>query len=180
MPFEWEQEYGEAPVNPGASSFSADGPPLAVLHLWPYRSLPRRGFAGILGLAFLLLMIPLFPLIGSALLWGLLPFALGALWALWYFLEKSYRDGEILEELTIWSDRIRLVRSAPSAGHQEWQANTYWAAVNMHKTGGPVPVDVTLKGDGREVEIGAFLSEEERLRLYDELQRALAKAKSRS
>ena len=40
----------------------------------------------------------------------------------------------------------------------------------MHETGGPVPHYVTLSGNGREVEIGAFLSEEERVELFSELQ----------
>jgi uncharacterized membrane protein len=35
---------------------------------------------------------------------------------------------------------------------------------------------VTLKGMGREVEIGAFLSEDERIELYIELHKALKKA----
>jgi uncharacterized membrane protein len=39
----------------------------------------------------------------------------------------------------------------------------------MHPKGGPVPNYVTLSGNGREVEIGAFLSEEERKALYDDL-----------
>ena len=46
----------------------------------------------------------------------------------------------------------------------------------MHETDGPVPHYVTLKGMGREVEIGAFLSEEERITLYDDLSAALKKA----
>jgi uncharacterized membrane protein len=43
----------------------------------------------------------------------------------------------------------------------------------MHERGGPVPNYVTLTGDGREVEIGAFLSEEERISLFDELTKKL-------
>jgi uncharacterized membrane protein len=43
----------------------------------------------------------------------------------------------------------------------------------MHKHGGPVPNYVTLTGDGREVEIGAFLSEEERIALYGDLTQKL-------
>ena len=46
----------------------------------------------------------------------------------------------------------------------------------MHKTGGPVPNYVTLSGKGREVEIGAFLSEDERVSLFGELEDALFKA----
>ena len=43
-------------------------------------------------------------------------------------------------------------------------------ACSLHETGGPVPNYVTLSGNGREVEIGAFLSEDERVELFSELQ----------
>ena len=46
----------------------------------------------------------------------------------------------------------------------------------MHEKGGPVPHYVTLSGKGREVEIGAFLSEDERKALYGELSDALRQA----
>lgn len=56
---------------------------------------------------------------------------------------------------------------------QEWECNIYWARAQMHEHGGPVPHYVTLTGDGRKVEIGAFLSEVERVALYGELLTAL-------
>jgi uncharacterized membrane protein len=45
--------------------------------------------------------------------------------------------------------------------------------VLKYDTDGPVPHYVTLQGAGREVEIGAFLSEDERCALYDELRREI-------
>ncbi len=41
--------------------------------------------------------------------------------------------------------------------------------MDLHPEGGPVENYVTLTGGGREVEIGAFLSEEERLSLFEDL-----------
>nr|WP_260518388.1 DUF2244 domain-containing protein [Aliiroseovarius sp. M344] len=154
------------------------GGPKAELHLWPFRSLPRRGFVWVMGMGFALMLIPLLALLGSATLWWLLPFALGAMGALWFFIEKSYKDGEILEELLIWSDRMTLTRHGPRGALREWEANPYWVTVHLHKKGGPVPNYVTLKGDGREVEIGAFLSEKERPELFEELSAALLRAKT--
>jgi uncharacterized membrane protein len=46
--------------------------------------------------------------------------------------------------------------------------------VQLYPTGGPVPQYLTLKGGGREVELGAFLSEDERRTLKDDLHRRLA------
>ncbi len=51
--------------------------------------------------------------------------------------------------------------------------NRHWTQVSKYDDEGPVPHYVTLRGKGREVEIGAFLSEEERIALFDDLTRAL-------
>mgnify|MGYP001627962908 FL=1 len=61
----------------------------------------------------------------------------------------------------------------PDGKQQNWTCNAFWARLNLHPSGGPVPYYVTLSGGGREVEIGAFLSEDERKALYDDLQRRL-------
>jgi uncharacterized membrane protein len=170
MPHEWETNDKGAPENSGAFSFEAGDPPLAVLHLWPYRSLPRRGFVWFIGITFALLTVPLIAVVGSPVLWGLLPFVLGALGLMWLLLERSYKDAELIEELKLWSDRIELTRHAPRRAPLHWQANPYWVSVHLHPTGGPVENYVTLKGGDREVEIGAFLTPEERARLHGELQ----------
>lgn len=178
MPYEWDIRLTEAPTTdaPGHAEGAA---PIARLTAWPYRSLPKRGFVIVIGLAFVLTLIPLMAFVGTIVLWGLLIPGLGALAALWWFLDKSYRDGEILEELEIWPDFILLERDGPNGSHASWEANPYWVTLQLHKTGGPVKDYLTLKGAGREVELGAFLSEAERPKLYDELSRTLTLAKSR-
>lgn len=175
MPLKWERAE-KAPGQPGAFSFEAGGRPLARLSLWPHRSLPRRGFALFIVLTFGMLLIPLIAVLGTVVLWGLLPFLMGALALVWWALERSYRDGALREELTVWSDRVELVRSNPRGPSQSWEANPYWVRVEIHKSGGPVENYVTLSGSGREVEIGAFLSPEERIGLYDDLERVLRRA----
>ncbi|WP_119838018.1 DUF2244 domain-containing protein [Pseudooceanicola algae] len=142
------------------------------LELRPYRSLPRQGFAVVILLFFGLVSIPLLTMIGTPVLWGLLPFAMLALTGLWWGLDRSYRDTEIHEVLKIGTDTCQLIRSGPRGRHQEWQANPYWVTVRLYPTGGKVAQYITLAGNGREVEIGAFLSEDERSRLYPELLQA--------
>ncbi|SES32619.1 Uncharacterized membrane protein [Tranquillimonas rosea] len=173
MPLLWDHMIEGAPVTQTGAFSHEGGAPLAHAHLWPHRSLPKEGFVWFIAITFALLMVPLIPVLGTVVLWGLLPFLLGALWALYYFLQRSYRDGEIHEELTLWSDRIELKRTNPRGEAQEWHANPYWVRVELHETGGPVANYVTLSGAGREVEIGAFLSEDERTGLYEQLKRLL-------
>ncbi|MWD28887.1 DUF2244 domain-containing protein [Aquicoccus sp. SCR17] len=160
MPYRWSAPSGAEHVE--------------TLTLWPHRSLPRRGFAAFVLGTFAMICVPIVAMLGTSLLWGLLPFGLAAVGALWWGLERSYRDGDLREELTLSPDRAHLVRTDPKGRRREWECNSYWTKVEMHPKGGPVPFYVTLKGAGREVEIGAFLSEEERKTLYGELVDAFA------
>lgn len=151
------------------------GPPLAELHLWPYRSLPRRGFAIFIATTAGLLLLPLLAVLGSPVLWGLLPFVVIAVGGVWFALQRSYRDGEVLEVLRLFPARIELCRQDRNGNRQDWQANPYWVSLHLHPTGGPVPDYLTLKGDGREVELGAFLAQDERVALHGELRDLLAR-----
>lgn len=137
--------------------------------LSPHRSLPPEGFAWVISIAFFLILLPVVPLLGTVVLWGLLPFMLGAIWLLWAFLRRSYRDGHLTEELMLWSDRIEIVRTDPKGGVVDWVADPYWVKLELHHAGGPVEDYVTLSGSGRMVELGAFLSPEERRDLYNHL-----------
>lgn len=154
-------------------TISSDDPDDRELHLWPHQSLQPRGFVGFIGATFALLMLPLVPLLGSVVLWGILPFLLAALSAIWLALNQSRKNAQILEVLTLSHDRARLMRRNPRGDVLEWDCNRYWAKPSLHQKNGPVPNYVTLSGNGREVEIGAFLSEDERLSLYEDLTRTL-------
>ncbi|MGR3502786.1 DUF2244 domain-containing protein [Pseudaestuariivita sp.] len=165
MPYQWTD-----PTTPDAPW---------QLTLWPHRSLPRAGFAAVILGCFTAITLPLYGLLGTAVLWGMLPFVLIAVAALWWGLQASYKSGEIEERLTLAADATHLTRRNPNGDTQEWACNTYWARATLHTAGGPVPNYVTLSGNGREVEIGAFLSEDERKALYDDLERRLSDAAPR-
>ncbi len=143
------------------------------MHLWPNRSLPRRGFAFILAMAGGLILIPLLGLLGRPALWGLLPFAAIPILGLWWAFRRNYQDGKLIEELRLWPDRIELNRHEPRGPRRDWIANPHWVRLTLHETGGPVEKYLTLKGGGREVELGAFLSPEERVALKAEIEDAL-------
>ncbi len=141
--------------------------------LWPHRSLPRRGFAAIILMAFLLATVPLYGLLGTVVLWGLLPFMLVVVGGLWWALEHTYKTAEMRETLTITPDLTRLVHQPVKGKVLTWECNTYWTRAHSHATGGPVEFYLTLTGSGREVELGRFLTEKERKVLFGELQSTL-------
>lgn len=160
MPYKWTH------------SASSDTP---ELHLWPHQSLQPQGYTRFLGITAALISIPLLALLGSALLWALLPFVLLALFGMKWALDRSRSDRQILEILSLSAEQVHLLRINPDGQRQRWQCNRYWARAEMRDHGGPVPHYVTLSGSNREVEIGAFLSEEERIALFDELTSAIAR-----
>ena len=160
MPYEW-------------SSPPPHSTPDWSLSLWPYRSLLRRDFVLFMGATAAIIALPLIVVIGSAVLWGLLPFFAIAFAGLWMALNATYRSGEVLEELEVTADTARLTRHDPDGKRRDWTANRYWVSVHLHPKGGPVANYITLRGGDREVELGAFLDEKERLVLYDDLRRAL-------
>ena len=143
------------------------------LHLWPHRSLSQRGFVWFIGLTAVMIAVPLIGILGTPVLWALLPFLLGTIWSVWFALRKNGRDRDIVEDLRLSSNRITLVRHGPNGSRKDWEANPYWLRLTLHETGGPVPNYLTLKADGREVELGAFLSEDERIALAADLRRRL-------
>ena len=160
MPYEW-------------SSPPPHDTPDWRLSLWPYRSLLRKDFVIFIGATIALLGLPLLAVLGSPVLWGLLPFFALALWGIWFALNVSYKRGEVLEELSVQDDTARLMRQNPDKTQQIWEANRHWVRVHLHPEGGPVPNYITLRGGPREVELGRFLDENERLALYHDLRRAL-------
>jgi uncharacterized membrane protein len=150
---------------------------MAVLRLWPHRSLTAQGFVWFIGLTAAMIALPLIGVLGSPTLWGLLPFLVATVAGVWWALRRSARDGQLTEVLSLWPDRVELVRTDPRGERKVWQAEPYWVRVEMHVTGGPVENYLTLKGGGREVEIGAFLSPEERTDLRGELVAALGRVR---
>jgi uncharacterized membrane protein len=148
----------------------------AELHIWPHQSLRPRGYVRFIGITAALIAVPLLPLLGSVLLWGLLPFLAAAVFGLKWALDRNRRSRQVLEVLRLGPEQAELERQAPDEDPARWSCNRHWASVQIYPHQGPVPNYVTLRGNGREVEIGAFLSEAERKALYDSLCQSLRAA----
>lgn len=151
-------------------------PPIYQVALWPNLSLGRRGYRFVMGGAAAMLSLPMLAIGASKAALGLAPFVLGALAALGWFLRRNARDLDLHEELRLWPDLIAVDRYEPSGRVLRWQANPHWVRLTLHPEGRPQNY-LTLKGGGREIELGAFLSPEERAELADQIETALARSR---
>ena len=168
MPYEVVTDRREAPASSGAFLYE--------IHLWPHQSLTGRGFVWVIGISFGMVCMPLVALLGTIVLWGILPFAMGAVALLWFGLQRSWRDRDILEAFTLTPDAATLERREPDGTVKDWRANPYWVRVKRHDKVGKIEDYLTLEGGPRPVEIGAFLTPGERRKLEDDLVRALHRA----
>ena len=151
-----------------------------TIELWPYNSLKPKGFVFFLGTTFTLISIPLFNVLGTKVFWGLFPFLFVTLMGIWFALRRSLNDRQILEQLTLYKEEIVLIRQDPSGKQKEWVCSPYWAKLRIYEREGPVTNYITLSGNGREVELGSFLGEEERKDLFNDLNRLLNNLNSKA
>lgn len=138
------------------------------LTLWPNRSSGVRDMRIVLIIVAVGLSLPLFALMNSPVGWGMLPFFLVVLIGLYIALTRNYRDGALTEVLRLTSDHISVIRTEPNGNTKHWDANPYWVKVKLHPNA-KLENYLTLSGNGRDIELGAFLSPEERQALYDAL-----------
>ena len=57
---------------------------------------------------------------------------------------------------------------------RRWHANPFWVRIRLREDA-PIEKYLTLQGNGREIELGAFLSPWERETLYSEILETLRK-----
>jgi uncharacterized membrane protein len=158
--------------------FGRQDAPIFELQIWPHRSLTLRGFAVVLGIVTVGLAAPLAALSGTNAAWGLLPFVVAALLALYAALRRSFLDGRLIEELRLWPDLITVERREPRGRVLRWHANPFWVQVRLLDDA-RIEKYLTLRGNGREIELGAFLSPDERVTLYHAIRAALGELRTR-
>ncbi|MGG7565409.1 DUF2244 domain-containing protein [Rhodovulum sp. DZ06] len=160
-------------ISPAAGRSEA---PIYQVVVWPHRSLSARGFRILMAGVAAALAFPVIPLIGTPVALGLAPFVVAAWVLLFVFIKRNYRDGRLSETLKVWPDLIHVERREPRGPVKTWEANPYWVELKLHPEQRPENY-LTLRGNGRTIELGAFLSPEERLELHAELEDALHKAR---
>ena len=165
MPYLWNDT---APDDSGAVCHQLD--------LWPHHSLSVRGFVWVIGLTAAALALPLIAVLGTSVLWGLLPFALAVVAALWGAIRRSYRSPA--ERLILSTDRLQVIRSDPGRPDRIWNTNPYWVRLQLRRDG-PVDSYLILTDGRRDIELGAFLSPQERIDLKHDLERRLGALRDR-
>ena len=109
----------------------------------------------------LTLFLPPLLLLNIELVISILPFSLITISLLYLLGEKNFRDGKLKEKLEIYPKNIILQRAEPTGRIRIWSANPFWIDVNLYKNG-PIENYLTLRGNGKEVEVGSFLTPKER------------------
>lgn len=127
-----------------------------------------QGFTWFIGITAMMLSLPLFAVLGSAVAWVLLVFFLTAIWGVWRAIMANRSARQMHEELRLADGTAHLEHVPANGPSKTWRADLHWVTVHLHPKG-PVEDYLTLRGGGREVELGAFLTPDERKDLYDEL-----------
>ncbi|ALN71739.1 DUF2244 domain-containing protein [Aureimonas sp. AU20] len=150
--------------------------PLFEALLTPYRSLGRRGFHVTMAL------------FGGASLVSGLAFVLNGAWPivgffgldvalLWFALRASFRSAQAREEVSVSRTDLSIRKISPRGAVREAHYNPGWARflVRRHPEFGVTHMSVT--GEGRATELGAFLNPDDRDSFAKAFARALADAK---
>lgn len=146
---------------------------LLTLTLTYHNALTAPGFVWFVGATAVLMLIPILAFLGSAFLWVLLISLGTSLVAIWTALRLSWHRGRVREVMEFHRDNITLTRQDPGKPTKSWSANPYWVHVEMEKDNRDVPNYLTLKGGDRLVELGSFLSADERPDLAEDLRQVL-------
>ena len=153
-------------------------PTFLRMRLVPNRSLDSYGTK----LVFLVIacgfLLPIIPFIGSPIGVTLTIFSGLTFYLFLTLLQKNFQQGSTFEEILISKRKIKVVHQEKNKEQLTWECNPYWTKVHLDINNPRLKNYLTLAGKGKRIELGAFLSPDERLELRDKIQNALAKANS--
>ena len=148
------------------------------IRLAPNRSLYSYGTK----LVFLVIacgfLLPIIPFIGSPIGTTLTIFSGLTFYLFLVMLQRNFQQGSTFEEILISKSKVVVVHQEKNKKQKIWEGNPYWTRVTLDINNPKLKNYLTLAGKGRHIELGAFLSADERVELKDKIQNALAKAKS--
>ena len=148
------------------------------ISLAPNRSLDSYGTKVVFAVIACGFLLPIIPFIGSPIGTTITIFSGLTFYLFLTLLQKNFQQGSTFEEVFISKNRIKVVHKEKNKEQLTWECNPYWTKVHLDINNPKLKNYLTLAGKGRHIELGAFLSPEERLELCDKIQNALAKANS--
>ena len=152
--------------------------PSFKIRLAPNRSLDSYGTKVVFAVIACGFLLPIIPFIGSPVGTTLTIFSGLTFYLFLTLLQKNFQQGSTFEEILISRRKIKVVHQEKNKGRLTWECNPYWTKVHLDINNPRLKNYLTLAGKGKRIELGAFLSPDERLELRDKIQNALAKANS--
>ena len=148
------------------------------IRLAPNRSLDSYGTKVTFAVIACGFLLPIIPFIGSPIGTTLTIFSGLTFYLFLTLLQKNFQQGSTFEEILISKNKIVVVHQEKNKEQMTWECNPYWTKVHLDINNPRLKNYLTLAGKGKRIELGAFLSPDERLELRDKIQNALAKANS--
>ena len=139
--------------------------------LYPNRSLGATGFA-VLMAAIVLVSVAIgagFMMVGA---WPVTGFLGLDVLLLYLAFRWNYREARRAEFVRLDRDGLSVRRLEPDGRAQSWHFEPYWVRVSLEQVGRH-DRRLVLRSHGRQVVIGAFLTQDERLELARALEAAL-------
>ena len=152
--------------------------PFINIRLVPNRSLNSNGTKVVFAVIASGFLLPIIPFIGSPIGTTLTIFSGLTFYLFLTMLQRNFQQGSTFEEVLISKNRIKVVHKEKNKKLMTWECNPYWTKVHLDINNPKLKNYLTLAGKGKRIELGAFLSPDERLELRDKIQNALAKANS--
>ena len=153
-------------------------PTFLRMRLVPNRALDSYGTKLVFCVIAFGFLLPIIPFIGSPIGITLTIFSGLTFYLFLTLLQKNFQQGSTFEEVLISKNRIKVVHQEKNKEQMTWECNPYWTKVHLDINNPKLKNYLTLAGKGKHIELGAFLSPDERLELRDKIQNALAKANS--
>lgn len=141
----------------------------AILH--PHRSLGRGGFRVLMGVVVVLNLI-----VGGLCLaagaWPVVPFCGLDVLLIWIAFKLNYRAARLYERVRLTDADLTVQRVAWKKPERRWTFQPYWLRIRVEDRP-DAPQQVTLTSHGQSVQVGSFLSPDERVEFARSLEDAL-------
>lgn len=151
--------------------------PLFAATLTPNRSLGRRGLRVVI--ATLAVMASILGMIFFSLgAWPIVGFLGLDVLLVWWAMSSSLREGQRLEQVTLWPDQLELRQVAPDGEEQLRRFNPFYVKLVIHRDFDERTTGLHLRTRDDDIEIGAFLTSDDKASFAKVFGTALKKARN--